>query len=194
MFIQVIQGPCSRPDELRAVTESWRAEPGAGADGFLGGTYGFTDDGLFVGVVRFASREQAMANSSRPEQDAWAQRFTATFDGEVEFRDYDRVEILLDGGSNDAGFVQVIQGKAEDLGVIDQLLSHVDDIRELRPEIIGATFAIAPDGSFTETVAFTSEASARSGEAGGPPPEVAEILAKVLTGARFFDLHQPWFE
>jgi hypothetical protein len=195
MFIQVIQGRCSRPQELRAVAEGWRGELGAGADGFLGGTYGFTDDGLFVGVVRFASREQAMANSARPEQDAWAQRFAATFDGEMEFRDYDRVETMLAGGSDDAGFVQVIQGRTDDLAAVDTLIASADAMREMRSEIIGATWGIAPDGSFTETVAFTSEAAARSGESGDPPPpEVAAALATVLAGATFLDLRAPWFE
>jgi len=194
MFIQVIQGRSSRPDELKAVADGWKDEVGPGADGYLGGTFGFTDDGLFIGVVRFASREQAMANSARPEQDAWAQRFGATFDGEMEFRDYDRVEIFLDGGSNDAGFVQVIQGQTDDIAGFEALLGHSDQLREMRPEVIGGTIGIAADGSFTQTVAFTSESAARGGEAGGPPPDVAATLARVMTGASYYDLHSPWFE
>ena len=67
MFIQVIQGKCSRPDELRALAKSWRDEDGAGSVGWLGGTYGVTDDNDFLGIVRFTSREDAMENSARPE-------------------------------------------------------------------------------------------------------------------------------
>jgi hypothetical protein len=36
----------------------------------------------------------------------------------------------------------------------------MDQLRSVRPEIIGGSFALAPDGNFTETVAFRSEAAA----------------------------------
>ena len=72
MFIQIIQGKCTRHDELRAAAKGWRSELSEGAVGWLGGTYGFTDDDQFIGVVRFESREAATANSARPEQGAWA--------------------------------------------------------------------------------------------------------------------------
>ncbi len=195
MFIQVIQGQCSHEDDLRAVTESWRTDVGA-ADGWLGGTFGFTDAGIFFGVIRFASREQAMANSSRPEQDAWAQRFVAAFDSPPEFRDYDDVAVLLDGGSDDAGFVQIIQGRTANRASLDVLLSAPEELRRMRPEIVGATWAFAEDGSFTETVAFNDETSAREGEAGHepPPPEVAAALQEVMESATFYDLREPWFE
>ena len=68
MFIQIIQGRCSRPEDLRKVLDRWEAELAPGAEGWLGGTYGMTDDGMFVAVVRFDSRESAMANGARPEQ------------------------------------------------------------------------------------------------------------------------------
>ena len=71
MFIQIMQGKCSREDEMRAALDRWRAECEPAAEGWLGGTYGFTDDGTFVGVIRFASEEAAMRNSARPEQGRW---------------------------------------------------------------------------------------------------------------------------
>lgn len=118
----------------------------------------------------------------------------ATFDAPPEFRDYDEVLVLLDGGSDDAGFVQVIQGVARDRAAVDLLVGNGDALRAMRPEIIGGTFAIAEDGSFTETVAFTDEATARTGEAGEFPPEVAVALSSVMDGAVFHDLRAPWFE
>jgi hypothetical protein len=63
----------------------------------------------------------------------------------------------------------------------------------MRPEIIGATMAIEDDGTFTETVFFTDEASARQGEQQEPPAEVREDLETLMAGARFYDLHHPWF-
>jgi hypothetical protein len=194
VFIQVIKGKCTRQDELRAMSGSWKDELGPGATGWLGGTFGFTDDDQFVAVVRFASREDAMANSARPEQGAWAERLAATLDGPPEFSDYDDVTEFLDGGSDSAGFVQVIQGKVNDRSVVDQLMAGTDELKKMRPEIIGGTFAVADDGSFTQTVAFTDEESARKGEAIEPPPEVREQLGTMMAGATFLDLRDPWFE
>ena len=196
MFIQIIQGKCTRQDELRALADTWRDEMAPSADGWLGGTYGFTDDGQFVGVIRFESREAAMRNSERPEQGEWARRMTALIDGPVEYHDCDDVTLMLDGGSDDAGFVQVIRGKVDDPQGLKSLMGDTDMLHELRPEILGATLAIEADGTFTETVAFTDEESARAGESKempDMPAEVRETLDTVMQGAKFYDLHHPWF-
>ena len=193
MFIQIIQGRCTRQDELRAMGEGWRDEVGD-APGWLGGTYGFTDDDQFIGVVRFESRETAMANSQRPEQGAWAEKMMALMDGPVEFHDCDDVTVFLDGGSDDAGFVQVIQGKVDDPDRVKAMLADTAMLREMRPDIIGGTLAFEPDGTFTETIAFRDEESAREGEKVEPPPEVREGLGEMLRGATFHDLHHPWFD
>ena len=58
----------------------------------------------------------------------------------------------------------------------------------------GYPLAVEADGTFTETVAFTNEASARSGEGAAPPPEVAAALDWAMQGATFYDLPHPWFE
>jgi hypothetical protein len=176
VFIQIIQGTCTRQQELHEHLDTWRNELGSGAPGWLGGTYGFTDDDMFVGVVRFDSRESAMANSGRPEQDAWAARMMELFDGPVEFHDCDDVTLLMDGGSDRS-----------------MMTTDTDSLHQMRPEIIGGTLAIEPDGTFTETVAFTSEAAARHGEQLEPPPEVRSDLEYVMTDAQFYDLHHPWF-
>ncbi len=194
MFIQIIEGRCTRPDELRAVLDRWTDELAPEAVGWLGGTYGFTDDGHFVGVVRFADRDAAMRNSQRPEQGRWAEEMMARFDGPVEFHDCDDVTLLFDGGSDDAGFVQVIRGKVEDPTRLRALMASAPtELKRMRPEIIGATLAIEPDGTFTETVAFNDEASARAGEEIEPPEDVRTELDYAMQGARFYDLHHPWF-
>lgn len=196
MFIQIIQGKCTRQDELRALADQWREEMAPTADGWLGGTYGFTDDDQFVGVIRFESREAAMRNSERPEQGEWAKKMTALLDGPVEYHDCDDVTLMLDGGSDDAGFVQIIRGKVEDPQKLKSLLVDTDMLHELRPEIIGATLAIEADGTYTETVAFTDEQSARAGEGKEMPEmptEVRETLETAMQGATFYDLHHPWF-
>lgn len=194
MFIQIMQGKCTRQDDLHALVDEWRRDLSDGATGWLGGTYGFTDDDTFIGVVRFESREAAMANSERPEQSAWAERMMATMDGPVEFHDCDDVTLLFDGGSDDAGFVQVIRGKVDDPERLKAMLADTETIHERRPDIVGATLAIEPDGTFTETVAFTSEDAARAGEIKEPPEEVREAMEYAMKNVTYYDLHRPWFE
>ena len=114
MFIQIIQGRCTRQDECRELGDRWQRDIAPGAEGWLGGTYGFTDDDQFLAVVRFESRAAADANAARPEQGAWWAEMERCFDGPVEFHDCEDVTLMMDGGSDDAGFVQVIRGKVDD--------------------------------------------------------------------------------
>jgi hypothetical protein len=193
MFIQIIQGRCSRPEELRRLGDRWTEELAPGAPGWLGGTYGFTDDGMFVGVVRFDSRENAMANADRPEQGAWWAEAEKCFDGTPEFHDCDDITLMLDGGSDGAGFVQVMRGKVEDPERLKAMLADTDMLHEMRPDIIGATLAIEEDGTFTETVAFTDEESARRGESTAMPEELRREMESVMRDVQFLDLHDPWF-
>jgi hypothetical protein len=193
VFIQVMQGKTSREKELRELAEQWQEEGANGAAGYLGGTYGVTDDGNFLGVIRFASRDEAMANSARPETNAFAERMAALMDGPVEFHDCDDVTTMLDGGSDDAAFVQVIRGHVDDPGPAKALANDTGDLQSMRPEIIGGTLAIAGDGTYFQTVYFTDEESARKGEQMEPPEEVREVLTTMMDGATYFDLHQPWY-
>ena len=196
MFIQIIQGRCSKPDELRALAEQWSRDMAPGATGWLGGTYGVTDDGEFLGVVRFESREAAMSNSARPEQGEWARRMQALMDGPVEYHDCDDVTLMMDGGSDDAGFVQVIRGRIDDPTELKTMMTDTDELHRLRPDIIGGTLAIEEDGTFTETIAFTDEASAREAERRDypeMPAEMRDTLEKVMATATYYDLHKPWF-
>ncbi|NYD40134.1 hypothetical protein [Nocardioides panaciterrulae] len=194
MFIQIIQGRCSRQDELHALADRWREELGPTADGWLGGTYGFTDDDTFLGIVRFESREAAMRNSRRPEQQAWAEQMAALVDGELEYHDCDDVTLLMGGGSDDAGFVQVIRGKVDDVDRLRTMMtSDTDTLHRMRPEILGGTLAIEPDGTFTETIAFRDETSARQGEQVEPPAEILDTLQWAMQDATYYDLHHPWF-
>ncbi|WP_377642268.1 hypothetical protein [Oryzobacter terrae] len=197
MFIQVIQGMCSDEPTLRGHLDRWKEDLAPGADGWLGGTYGMTDDGQFVGVVRFESREAAARSSLRPEQGAWWEEASRCFDGEVTFHDCDDAILMLDGGSDDAGFVQVIQGRVEDADRFRAFMSQpMDMLQQARPEIIGGTIAIDADGFFTETMSFRSEDEARKGEQMEMPDEMAAQFDREMeqvTDMRYLDLHHPWF-
>jgi hypothetical protein len=193
VFIQIIQGKCTRQDEMRALADRWQTEIGPKAEGWLGGTYGFTDDDMFVGVIRFSSKEMAMANSARPEQSSWWAEMEKLFDGPVEFHDCSDVTLMLDGGSDSAGFVQIIRGKVDDPEKLRSMMTDTDMLHEMRPDILGATLAIEEDGTFTETVAFTDEASARAGESMEMPADVRESLESAMHDVSYLDLHHPWF-
>jgi hypothetical protein len=193
VFIQIIQGKCTKQEELRAAMDRWRVECEPGALGFLGGTYGFTDDDMFCAVVRFESREAARANSARPDQGRWWESVEPLFDGPVEFHDCSDVMLMMDGGSDQAGFVQIIRGKADDPDALRAMMSDTELLHDMRPDILGATLAIEPDGTFTETVAFTDEESARAGEQREMPAEMRERMERAMHDVRFMDLHHPFF-
>jgi hypothetical protein len=195
MFIQYIQGKCQRPADLRRLLDRWQAELGPGAPGWLGATYGFTDDGTSVAVVRFESHEKAMENSDRPEQGQWFNEVQKCYVGPVEFLDCGDVTTLLEGGSDSAGFVQVIRGRVLDPDRFKGLMSgsHAERLHEARPEIIGATLGIAEDGRFVQTIAFTDEESARRGEQIDMPEDVREELSAAMADPAYIDLHEPWF-
>lgn len=197
VFIQIIEGICHDADALRRQTESWREELAPRAQGWLGGTYGVTDDNRFIAVVRFESKEAAARNSARPEQGAWWAVTEKVFDGQVTFRDCDQVSTFLDGGSDDAGFVQVIQGRVSDVERFRTVMDRpMDGLRDARPEIIGGTIALAPDGHFTQTVAFRSEQAAREGEAKEMPEEMRQAFEEEMSLMRdvtYLDLRHPWF-
>jgi hypothetical protein len=197
MFVQIIQGMCNDADTLRRQIDMWRREQGPKAEGWLGGTYGVTDDNTFIGVVRFESKEAAARNSTRPEQGAWWAETEKCFDGDVTFHDCDDAILFLDGGADDAGFVQVMQGRVEDPERFRRFMElPMDMLQQARPEIIGGVIAIEPDGWFTETVAFRSEQEAREGERKEVPAEVRQTMEEEMAQVRdltYLDLHHPWF-
>jgi hypothetical protein len=194
MFVQVVQGRVADRAELKVALDRWAAELSPGATGWLGTTAGVTADDTFVALTRFACAPDARRNSDRPEQHQWWIETTKLFAGEVSVQDADEVLVLLDGGSDRAGFVQVLQGRTSDpqrlRALIDRAPAHV---RAERPDVIGALVAGYGDGDFTEAVYFTSETAARQGERQEDFQErMDRDVAPVLAGIRYFDLPHPW--
>jgi len=99
VFIQIVQARCSRRDEIRDLI-LFRRDAIGQPTGWLGKTFGFTDDDEFIAVVRFESCEAAMANSNSAAQRAFAERMGALADGPVEFHDCEDVTAFFDGGSD----------------------------------------------------------------------------------------------
>jgi hypothetical protein len=196
MFVQVIQG---RTSQSKAVVESfdrWKADLAPGAVGWLGSTGGITEDGRFLAVARFESEEAAMANSERPEQGAWWTETVKLLDGEPTFRDSTDVVVDVQGDPDQAGFVQVMQGRGSDPERAKRLMAQDSDKwAELRPDVIGSVAIGHDQGAYTMVMYFTSEAEARLGERKEPPPEMKaqmEEMNKLNIGEpEFFDLKQP---
>lgn len=208
MFIQVIQG---RVRDAAGLREHWdlrihqlrqhpRVVPDAGlvevpvSVGWLGSTAGISDDGEFVAVIRFESERLARQDDRRPEQREWWAEAKEYFDGEVTVRGCSEVDTLLGGGSDDAGFVQIIQGRVRDVDRVRALNSASEAwLKEHRPGIIGGTVAWHGDGSFTETLYFTSEERSRESEE-LPADAKAELdeWRALVEDVKYINLRDPW--
>jgi hypothetical protein len=195
MFLQVIQGQVRDGDGMRRQLDKWVEELGPKAEGWLGSTAGVADDGTFLATARFESEDAARANSTRPEQGAWWEETAGLFDGEVTFHDCATVDTLGGGGSDDAGFVQVIQGRADRDRLLADAGSAEEFIARVRPDVLGQTMAWPGDGTFIQIVYFQSEADARAAEGATLSPEDASTFAAMvasLAPERFIDLTDPW--
>ncbi len=196
MFVQVIQGTTSQPEALAAAFDRWTAKLSPGATGWLGSTAGVTQDGRLVALARFESEEAAMANSARPEQDAWWAETARLLDSEASFRNSTDVDVDLQGDPDQAGFVQVIQGRSSDPERARELMSQDPDTwAAYRPDVLGSLGIGHNDGAYTMVLYFTSEAEAREGERKELPLELRtqmDEMEKLSVGEpEFFDLHQP---
>ena len=195
MFVQVIRGRLADPDRARRQLDRWVEELSPGAEGWLGSTGGAADDGRFVEVVRFESEEAARRNSERPEQGEWWAETAACFEGDAAFDESREVDLVMGGGSDDAGFVQVIRGRVSDVDRFRSINARSERLlRERRPDFLGGVVAWHEGGRFTETAYFSSEDAAREGEAKDDPElrGFFEEYLSVLEDAEYLDLRDPW--
>jgi hypothetical protein len=197
MFAQIIQGRTADPAGLRVALDRWLVELRPGSVGWLGSTVGITDDGTFIAVARFESADAAARNAERPEQGQWWEETRRLFDGDVSFRDSEDVTVDLQGDPDQAGFVQVMQGRVTDPDRVKQLMSELpsDTMAAFRPDMLGSVSIGHDDGEWTQVLYFTSEAEAREGERKEPPPEMQAAMEEMsklsVSGPDFFDLRQP---
>src|SRR5947209_5749424 len=190
-----MEGRVGDRNGLQAQLAAWMSDLQPGADGWLGTTAGVTADGMFIAVTRFESQDAAKANSDRPEQGEWWEKTAATFDGDVAFTDCPDVDAFGAGGSDDAGFVQVMMGRADRAAILP-LADELDAVlRRVRPDVIGGTAAWPGNGTFIQTVYFTSEGEARANEGAAPMSDQdradAERLMSLMQVDRYIDLPDP---
>ncbi len=102
----------------------------------------------------------------------------------------------MHGDPDQAGFVQIMQGRGTDPDRARQLMAQDSDKwAAFRPDVL-ASIGIGHDGgAYTAVTYFSSEADAREGERKEAPPELRanmEEMGKLMVGEpEFFDLKQP---
>lgn len=194
MFVQIIEGRTQDAEGLKRQGERWQTEVRPGAVGFLGVTSGVAADGRAITIARFASEEEARANSERPEQSGWWAEMSKYYDGDVAFSESSDVQELLGGGSNDAGFVQIMKSQGIDRARMARLDEQFEKLAGQRPDLIGSVRVWTGPDRCVEANYFTSEAEARAGESKELPAELQAMMAEfqdVMKNTEFFDLTDP---
>jgi hypothetical protein len=164
MFVQVIEGTTRDADAFRRFLEERRPGAMEGAIGFLGATTVIAPDGTVVTMARFASPEEAAKNAGRPEQTAFFEELTTHLAGAPTFHESSEIETFLDGGSDDAGFVQFMIGTATDKAKAKASEQEMlPTLESLRPDVLGGLTVWDGDW-WCQAIYFTSEAEAREGE------------------------------
>ena len=197
MFVQVIRGRVADPESIHAAFDAWSRQLAPDAPGWLGSAAGVTEDGRFVALARFESEDAARRNEHRPEQAQWWQETSKLFNGDVTFSDSDDVVADVHGDPNNAGFLQVMQGRGTDPERARKLMGqNADEWAEFRPDVIGSLAMGHDGGAYTMATYFSSERAAREGERKELPPELRmqmEEMNKLSVGdTEFLDLREPW--
>ncbi|HEX2236700.1 MAG TPA: hypothetical protein VHK89_10530 [Actinomycetota bacterium] len=196
MFAQVIQGRTKDEAGLRERMEVWDRDLKPGAEGFLGSTAGVSDEGEFLAIARFESEEAARRNSDRREQSEWWEATSKLLEGEARFYDSNEIELMWGGGSDDAGFVQVIQGRLRnEEGKARWREAEAEaeaQMRETRPDLIGG-ISVWQGLDFSSFVYFRSEEEARKAEAAQEGSQEGTEWMEAIDDLKFIDLRRPFF-
>jgi hypothetical protein len=191
MFVQIIVAD-DADERVGPLLDRWEEELRPGAPGFLGETGGLTGVGTLFGSVRFATAEDARRNAARPEQQAWWQEVEGLLPHGARFHDCDDVALVLGGGDDSAGFVQVMESTPPGPVDLDALARSIETyVTAHRPDVVGAL--LASDGQrLFQIVYFTSEEEARKAEAAPPDddPDVRDVESSI-GDVRYHDLHRP---
>lgn len=194
MFVQIIEGRTSDPEAVKTRGEVWRRELAPGAEGFLGSTAGTAADGRVFVLARFESEAAARRNSERPEQGEWWEVTAKLFDGEPTFTESGDVTLWGAGGSNDAGFVQVMKSDGVDRAQIERLDEAFEPFMSERPDLLGGIRIWTGPDRCVDVAYFTSEAEAREGEQREVPDAMKDAMAEMqeaMAGTEFLDLTDP---
>jgi hypothetical protein len=193
MFVQVIEGKTSDPEAVKEQGERWQRELRPGATGYLGVTAGSTADGRTIAIVRFEDEASARANEARPEQGAWFEGMAKLYDGEPTFAESSDVTEMMGGGSNDAGFVQVMKSTGVDRAKVEKMDAVFESFAGQRPDLLGGLRIWTGPDACIDVAYFTSEAEARKGEQAEMPDEIKEVMGEFenMGQTEYLDLTDP---
>ena len=194
MFVQIIEGRTSDAKALMDHGEQWQHDVRPGAIGYLGITAGVTADGRSIAIARFEDEAAARANSERPEQTAWWEGMAKLFDGEPTFSESSDVTEWMGGGSDDAGFVQVMKSTGVDRAKVEEMDKVFESYTHLRPDLLGGLRIWTGADTCVDVAYFTSEAEARAGEKAEMPDELQELMAgfEGMGETEYLDLADPY--
>lgn len=193
MFVQVIEGKTRDAAAVIEHGERWQRDLRPGAIGYLGVTAGVTDDGRSVAIVRFEDEAAARANAARPEQTAWFEEMAKLYDGEPTFAESSDVTEWMGGGSDDAGFVQVMKSTGVDRTQVEKMDAAFEPFADQRPDLLGGLRIWTGADSCIDVAYFASEAEARQGEKAEMPEELQEIMGQMqsMGETEYLDLRDP---
>ncbi len=194
MFVQVIEGKTKDPAALIERGELWQKELRPGAIGYLGVTAGVTAEGRTIAIVRFEDEASARANAERPEQTAWFEGTAKLYDGQPTFTESSDTTEWMGGGSNDAGFVQVMKSTGVDRAQLEKMDEAFEPFAKQRPDLLGGLRIWTGPDACIDVAYFTSEADARKGEQAELPDEMKELMAEFEGGmgeTEYLDLRSP---
>jgi hypothetical protein len=197
VFVQVIQGQVTDARLVNDVLDDWAERLAPGAQGWLGTTAGVVADGTFLCTSRFSSAQAARRNSDRALQGEWWSGLSKAFSGDVVFHDCTEVDVARGGGSDRAGYVQVIQARTDDVPGLRWAAAMLGErFPDVRPDLLGYITCVhdGENGAFTQVAYFTSELEARVAEREEPPAEVAECLRRereLMHDLRVYDVRKP---
>lgn len=197
MFVQIVRAPLvGGEDKLLTALDRWDAELRPGAKGFLGSTAGVTTEGEVVLIARFQDEAAARANSDREEQGKWWAELESYFGGPAKFLESSEVDVSMGGGSDDAGFVQVMVGTA-DRAKASAAIERAEPILQAeRPDILGGMTVWLDDGGYVDVAYFTSESAAREGEAkelSEAGQRAFEEFSELMSVETYLDIPAPRF-
>jgi hypothetical protein len=195
MFVQILKGRVHDRELFAQQGAAWGTELKPTATGWLGATWGVTSENEAFIVARFESAAAAHSNSDRAAQSAWFEKTESAFDAPPTFKDSEDVDLLFGGGSDRAGFVQVMEGRVKDADAFRAAIPDLEvDLKRVRPDLLGATVIWHGGGSFTQVAYFTSEAEARKNETSMAADPSSARFNELLDGPMsFYDLASPEF-
>ncbi len=130
MFAQVIIGKVVDAEAVEKQFRRWEAEVAPGAVGWHDVTGGVTSEGRLIAVARFASEQDARANSMREEQTAWWKQTRALLQDEPTFYDSSDVTQLWRGPTREAGFVQMMLATVADRKTVERIEEELGEAAE----------------------------------------------------------------